>query len=237
MVIFAPLLSTVLDRRPLKLFYAAVLAALQLFIIALSIFVRAAYAAYCSSDCTELPALLILEAVQFGAAAIALLLCLLVIRRPEVYLRGHAVDRQYTTSLGGRWTFSWVNGLLSYAKANHGLDLGDLPILHLGARSEQLHKQFMEMKKRDRLWKTLVRAHYSEVLFQMVLTVLQAATQFLPTFVLYKFLELLEQSSKTESTNATAWAWIFTLGLSLILASSVETWLYWIVCECDTSVR
>ena len=186
--------------------------------------------AYHPSEYTDLTALLVLEAVQFGAATISLLLCCMIPRRPEVFLQGHDVDGQFSAAILGRWTFSWVNGLLAFAKSNKGLDLNHLPKLHLAARSEQLYRQFSDAKtqERERLWKTLFRAHYLEVLFQMILTVVQAAVQFLPTYALYKFLELLQQGSD-ESANPTAWAWLLSLGFSLMLASSVETWLYWIV--------
>ena len=186
---------------------------------------------YTSSECNDLAAFLSLEAVQFGAAVIWLMLYLLALRRPELCLQGHAVDRQYTTSLLGRWTFGWVNGLLSFAKSNKGLNLNDLPMLHLAARSEYLHGSFTKVDSQNELWKILAWAHCTEVLFQILLAVLQAAAQFLPTYAMYRFLELLERESGTQSSTMTQSAWILGLGISLILTSSVETWLYWIVCQ------
>ena len=230
MVLSLPLLAIVFERRPLRLFHSALLSAVQFFITACSVCLGAGYVAYNPSGSTDLAALFFLDAVQFGAAIISVLLCLLVVRRPEVYLQGHAVDRQYTTSLFGRWTFSWVNRLLSFAKSNKGLDLRHLPKLHLDVRSEHLHEKINEIKSRDQLWKTLVLAHCPEVIYQTLLTVIQAAAQFLPTFTMYKFLELLEQRSVGQSVDATGWAWILGLGFSVILTSSLETWLFWIVC-------
>ena len=186
---------------------------------------------YTSSGYNDLAAFLFLEAVQFGAAVIWLMLYLLALRRPELYLQGHAVDRQYTTSLLGRWTFGWVNGLLSFAKSNKCLNLSHLPRLHLGARSEYLHGNFTKIDTQTELWKVLAWAHSTEVLFQILLAVMQAAAQFLPTYAMYRFLELLEPESGSQSSILTQSAWILGLGISLILTSSVETWLYWIVCQ------
>lgn len=187
--------------------------------------------AYSPSESSDSPALFVLETVQFGAAVIALLLCLLVSRRPEVYLQGHAVDRQYTSSLAGRWTFGWANRLLSFAKSNNGLELSDLPKMHLDMRSQHLHEDFNRIEPRDQLWKTLLFAHQSELIHQTLLTVLQAAAQFLPTYALYKFLELLEERSQGQPIGGIGWAWISGLGFTLILISSVETWLFWILCQ------
>lgn len=186
--------------------------------------------AYYPPESTDLPSLSVLEAVQFGAAVVALVLCLLLVRRPELYLQGHAVDGQYTSSLAGRWTFSWANRLLSFAKSNNGLELGDLPKLHLDMRSEHLKEDINRIKPRDQLWKTLLFAHHVEIFHQTLLTVLQAAAQFVPTYALYKFLELFDERSEGQPIGGIGWAWIFGLGLTLILISSIETWLFWILC-------
>lgn len=231
MAISAPLVVFFLETRPVRLFHLALLSASQFLATACSICLRIGYGAYRPSESNDIPALYVLEAVQFGAAVIALLLCLLFFRRPEVYLQGHAVDRQYTSSLAGRWTFSWVNRLLSFAKSNNGLELSDLPKLHLDMRSQHLHENINRTKPRDQLWKTVLFAHRVEMIYQTLLTVLQAAAQFVPTYALYRFLELLEQRSEGQSIGGIGWAWISGLGFSLILISSIETWLFWILCQ------
>ena len=161
----------------------------------------------------------------------SMLLCMLLNRRPDVYFGGHPVDREYTTSLFGRWTFSWINGLLAFAKAEKGLELQHLPKLHLDVRSEYLYDKLSGMKQQRPLWKTLFLAHYKEALYQTLLTVAQAAAQFIPSYALYKFLNLLEQRSAGQSLDKAGWAWVLGLGFSVILASSMEAWLFWIVCK------
>lgn len=220
-----------LEVRPVRHFHLALLSASQFLATACSICFRTGYVAYRPSESSDLPALLVLEAVQLGAAVIALLLCLLLSRRPEVYIQGHAVDRQYTSSLAGRWTFSWANRLLSFAKSNNGLELSDLPKMHLDMRSQHLLEDFNRIEPRDQLWKTLLFAHRAEVIHQTLLTVLQAAAQFLPTYALYRFLELLEERSEGQPIGGIGWAWISGLGFSLILISSIQTWIFWILCQ------
>lgn len=220
-----------LERRPLDIFCSALANALGLFIIAFCLVLNNVLPQCNSSPRDECDSSFALDAVQFAAAAVSMLLCLFLHRRPAVYLGGHAVDSQYTTSLFGRWTFSWVNGLLAYAKAEKGLDLKHLPKLHLGVRSEYLHDKISGMKSKPHLWKTLALAHYQEALSQTLLTIVQAAAQFVPSYALYRFLDLLENRSAGQSLDKAGWAWIWGLGISMILASSMETWLFWIVCK------
>lgn len=174
---------------------------------------------------------MVLDAVQFAAGVLCLILFLLYPRRPMVYFLGHPVDKQYTVSAFSRYTFGWINSLLSFAKVNKGLDLKDLPYLHLDVRSAHLHEQFNQMETTDRLWKTLLAAHYPEALFQTVLSTVHGILLFAPSLAMYKFLELLEHRSEGEAVSNDAWAWIIGLGASIIITNSLETWLLWIVCK------
>ncbi|KAL8825332.1 MAG: hypothetical protein Q9191_004481 [Dirinaria sp. TL-2023a] len=212
--LFLPLFVLVLERRPLEIFYSSLANAFAVTLIALCLLLNSAFSRWNSSSSDGYDISFALDAVQFGAAIISMLLCALLKRRPDVYIGGHAVDRQYTTSLFGRWTFSWISGLLAFAKAEKGLDLEHLPKLHLNVRSGYLHDQISGLGEQRHLWKTLVLVHYKEALFQTLFTVAQAAVQFIPSYALYGLLNLLEQRSA---------------GGSVDRASSMETWLFWIV--------
>lgn len=166
-------------------------------------------------------------AVQLVAALVSLLSSLLFPRRPSVYHRGHTVDKQYTVSAIGRWTWTWAAEYLAIARVN-GLILDDLPKLHFGIRSNFLHNRFSNLERRDQLWKNIFVSHYRELLAQMILSAAQGFVQFGPQLAMYKFLELLE-SSNGASVRKTAWAWVIALGISLVLASWMEVWLHWIV--------
>ena len=159
----------------------------------------------------------------------SLILSLSFPRRPLVFYLGHAVDKEYTVSALSRYSFSWVNSLLSFAKANKGLDLKDLPCLRLGVRSAELHYQFNRLEKKDSLWKTLLSAHYLEALYQTGLSTIHGVLSFVPSIAMYKFLQLLEERSEGEAVSIEAWAWIFALGSSIMIANSIEAWLFWLV--------
>ena len=150
-------------------------------------------------------------------------------RRPAVFKDGMAVDAQYTGSALGRYTFTWGADLLAFSKVNQGLDMKDLPRLAHYTRSENLQARFNGLKKRDRLWKQMIVAFGSAFVQQYLLVSITSVTQFAPQFAMFNLLKLLEQRSEGASIAAVAWAWVFGLGLSLLISSWIEAWLFWII--------
>ncbi|KAL8784006.1 MAG: hypothetical protein Q9195_009216 [Heterodermia aff. obscurata] len=218
-----------LERKPVQLFESALRTAFAFVLLAASIATTYILEQHSENVQSTKSTSTVLDVVHFLAGLVSLVLCLSFPRRPMVYFFGHAVDKEYTVSALGRYSFNWVNSLFSFAKANKGLDLEDLPCLPLGARSAQLHHQFNRLEKKDRLWKTLLTAHYLEALYQTGLSTIHGVLSFVPSIAMYKFLRLLEERSEGEAVNNEAWAWIFGLGSSIIITNSIETWLLWVV--------
>ncbi|CAF9906103.1 MAG: hypothetical protein HETSPECPRED_006056 [Heterodermia speciosa] len=218
-----------LERKPVQLFESALRTGFAFLLLAASIVSTYILEQYSENVQSTNNTSTILDAVHFLAGVVALILCLSFPRRPLVSFFGHAVDKEYTVSILGRYSFSWINSLLSFAKANKGLDLKDLPYLHLGVRSAQLHDQFNKLEKKNRLWKTLLTAHYIEALYQTGLSTVHGVLSFIPSIAMYKFLRLLEERSEGEAVNNEAWAWIFGLGSSIMITNAIESWLLWVV--------
>ena len=218
------------ERKPVSLYRLALKSASVFLFLAASIGIANALIPY-NRDGQSRSASIALQAIQFAAAVVGLLLSLSLPRRPSVFLQNQPVDEQYTVSYLSRYSFSWTNSLLSVAKTKKGLDLEDLPFLHLGVRSAYLHEQLNMMQKKNRVWKIMLSAYYLEALFQTGLSTLLAFLTFAPTVAMYKFLQLLEERSAGEVVNSQAWAWIVGLGSSLLAMNLIETWLFWIVCE------
>ena len=174
---------------------------------------------------------MILLVLQTVAAAILTFACLCFPRRPSVFHKGQAVDKQHTTSALGRLTWLWADEYLALARTRQRLNLGDIPKLHLRMRSSFLHSSFTSLKSRDRLWKTVFFPHSLEILLQSLLAMAQGIIQFVPQLAMYKLLELIEErevSSDTVVTNV-AWIYVLGLGLSIVVAAWMEAWLYWVV--------
>lgn len=167
--------------------------------------------------------------VELIAAGISGCTCLFLPRRPLVSHNGQPVDKQYTVSALNQWTWTWAGEYLALASLKNRLVLSDIPVLHLGARSDYLVSRMTSMKPRDRLWKTLIFAHFRELVIQWMISLIQGIIQFAPQLAMYKLLELLENRSEGNPIAKSAWAYVIGLGVSISLAGWMETWMHWIV--------
>ena len=172
---------------------------------------------------------IVLTAVQLATALVALISFVSLPRRPTVFSDGKVVDAQYTGSVLGRYTFSWAGDMLAFAKVNKGLDLNDLPKLALYTRSRALQERFTLMRRRNRLWKQVVIAFWPTFVQQYLLIIIAGVTQFAPQFAMFNLLKLLEQRAEGGSVSMVAWAWVFGLGLAMLISSWLEAWLFWII--------
>ncbi|KAL8940293.1 MAG: hypothetical protein Q9216_002879 [Gyalolechia sp. 2 TL-2023] len=127
---------------------------------------------------------------------------------------------------GGPFVREWL-AVASWA--NRGLDMPDLPRLHLRARSEYLAKSFHEMKRSNALWKDMLWSHWLDLFGQSLLAMSQGIIQFAPQLAMYKLLELLEQRRKGETIASEAWVWVIVLGLSTIITAWIEAFMLWLV--------
>lgn len=169
------------------------------------------------------------DALQVAAAVVSLVACLSLPRRPSVSEMGHVVDGQYTVSAISSYTFDFAGKILSLARNKTSLDLVDLPLLHLWGRSAFLLQYFGKVTmKSDRLWKSIIYAHYPELLFQIAWAIMQSALQFAPQLAMYNLLKLLEQRSRGAPVENAAWGLVVALGAAIILASWTQAWASWI---------
>lgn len=165
-------------------------------------------------------AYILVDAVQSLLALVSLIASLSLPRRPSVSEGNHVVDDQYTVSAFSAYTFSFAGKVLSLARNRKSLDLVDLPKLHLWGRSSYLVHYFgSTATKNDRLWKSLVRAHWPELLFQTAWSTLQSILMFAPQLAMYQLLKLLEQRSQGSPVDHKAWGLVLALGISIMLAS------------------
>ena len=169
------------------------------------------------------------DASQFLAALSSTVSCLCLPRRPVVLNQNLIVDGQYTVSAFSSYTFGFASNVLSCARTKASLELNDLPRLHLEGRSSYLLQYFSTVTKdNDRLWTSILKAHWFEFIFQIVWAVLQSALAFVPQFVMYQLLRLLEQRSEGASIENKAWGLVIGLGGSITIASWAQAWAYWI---------
>ena len=171
---------------------------------------------------------IILDVTQLGTALLYVLVNLLLPRRPDVFLeKGNLVDRQFTTSAFGRYTFQWCDGLLKLAQRKV-LDMADLPRPDHLTRAENLQKSFLAIQSKGPLWKLVFLAHWPSFVSQWFLTIFQCLFQFGLQFALWNLLYILELRTEGQEASIEAWVWTAVLCLCLAIDSWIENWLLWV---------
>ncbi|PYI29539.1 multidrug resistance-associated protein [Aspergillus indologenus CBS 114.80] len=166
---------------------------------------------------------------QIGISCLRGFFCTLIPRRPDVYHQGQVVDQEKSVSIFGRITFSWVNGLLRFVATNKTLELDDLPNLPLSARAQTLHTRLERMRNSRELWKALILGHVRPLMLQGTLSIIQCLLGFGPQVALFGILKSLEDRCSSPGDANPTWVWVLGLGVVLVLSSSIESWLWWII--------
>ncbi|KAH8811251.1 ABC bile acid transporter [Xylogone sp. PMI_703] len=162
---------------------------------------------------------------QFVSSCILVFANLLIPRRADVYHNGKIVDRQHTTSILGKFTFSWATSTLNYVATNKGLDIADLPEVEYQRRSQTLLTQFEVVRRRDELWKVLFWARKAAFIEQWAIQALCSLTNFLPQVALYFPLKTLESRDVGANVTLKSWLLVSALGAAAISSSWIEAWM------------
>lgn len=165
-----------------------------------------------------------LQIVTIITAVIRAICCLVVPRRPDVYHQGKIVDQEYTVSLLSRFTFSYITPFIRYTGRKQGLTIESFPQLPLQARSEHLHDILQHADRQGRsLFVALCMVHSRALVLQVTLSLASGLLSFGPQIVLYGILKGLEDRSL-----GSPGIWAAFQGVAICLASSLNSWLWWI---------
>lgn len=171
----------------------------------------------------------ILSISQFVLTLLILGASLSIPRRPEIFDRnGKPVDREYTVSLGDRFSFTWPSPVLNYAAKNRTLTHDDLPAVSHFLRARTLRSGFDAVGRRDRLWKQIFSAHKKAFFAQWSLQIVTAVTNFLPQILLYLVLRLLEERDQGASNQFQLWLSALGMGLAVALGAWLESLLFFV---------
>ncbi len=150
-------------------------------------------------------------------------------RRPDVFFQGEQVDRMYTASALGRYTFSWPSGLLNLAAKKRDLDLSDLTRPDQYTRADCMSANWKSRKPSGhRLWLALVMAHKKPLAVQWFLTFVASVLNFAPQWVILQLLRYLEDRQPGGKQSLEVWMWVVWLGVAIIGQSWVESYLWWL---------
>lgn len=167
-------------------------------------------------------------------------LCVLLPRRPDVYHDDIMVDRELSTSILGRVTFSWARKVIRLGRQEKELDVAHLPGLDHSTRSQNLQESFAEAKSAITMktpngctttapmWRILVESNRAHLTWSAALGVLLALLSFTPHMALLHMLQVLESDSPEMKGSLRLGAWGVLLGLAIVCSSAVEQWVNWI---------
>ncbi|KAJ5280778.1 hypothetical protein N7478_006150 [Penicillium angulare] len=170
-----------------------------------------------------------LVAAAIGSALLRALFTILLPRRPNVYFEGGVVDKEFTITALGRYSFTWASDLLSFTVGRTNLEISDLPKLRAEKRADSLRVKFERAQGTGNVWKGIFVAHWRPLLLQMALTTVIGFLTFGPQLALFNILQSLEGRDSEGWTPTRSWIWVSALGVFMLLYSTVEAWLFWSV--------
>jgi hypothetical protein len=168
-----------------------------------------------------------LRVSQLALSALTAFSSISLPRRPDVFRDGKPVDRMYSVSALGRYSFSWVGGMLALARKKNRLELNDLPTMDHYTRSKDLSEEWGKEKHPRKLWIEIFLAHKWPFIIQWLLTLLSAFGGFAPQFTTYHILQILERREPGDAASPEAWVWVVALTLTTIGQAVIESWLFW----------
>jgi ABC-type multidrug transport system fused ATPase/permease subunit len=167
-------------------------------------------------------------------------LCLLLPRRPNVYHNNIMVDREFSTSILSRITFSWASKVICLSHQEKELEPVQLPGLDYSTRSQSLQESFSEAKAAITkemprgcttpvpMWKILVRSNRAYLTLTAVLCLPLALLSFTPHMVLLHLLQVLESDSPERLSPLQLGVRGLSLGLAIVCSSVSEQCVNWI---------
>ncbi|PNP66822.1 hypothetical protein FNYG_13552 [Fusarium nygamai] len=172
---------------------------------------------------------LVLRAVNVGAVVFLCLSSVLLPRRPDVFFKGKKVDEQWTVSAFSRYTWSWVDPLLSFAVKKNDLDASDVPHVDRTLRAADLKEDWLASKPQGSLFRSLFWAYKGSFMVQLSLTVFRNILALLPFWTMLRVINILEQRDVglSGASNLELWILIFAMAGFNLLDAWVEGWVFW----------
>lgn len=174
---------------------------------------------------------LALRACELASALCLIFSSLAIPRRPEVFDKeGRLIDRQFSDTALSRFTFAWCAPILSLARKKNDLDLADLARPDHYTRAHDVSAAWKLKDLQGPLWWSLIRAHWPAFALQWTLTLATAFLNFAPQWVILQILRGLENyaSHGDAPRGPELWVWVIWLGISIIVQSWVESYLFWL---------
>ena len=169
-------------------------------------------------------------------AAIAGVCCNWTIpRRPDVFRRGHLVEREASTSFLGLITFTWAESLLNIAHGSRLLDFEDLPVLRSEYSTQGMGEDVFTKTRRkgsgacdESFVSTLWHLSRKTLLRQALMGIVIIGLGYAPQAALFGLLRSLDLRQSTSQQDSRPWAYVFMLCLPMMASSTLDHVRHWI---------
>ncbi|RHZ63461.1 uncharacterized protein CDV56_108862 [Aspergillus thermomutatus] len=174
----------------------------------------------------------LLIGLQIALSLCAIVLNLLVPRRPDVFHNGTPVDREYSTSYLEWLSFSWIAPWLKTMKSRT-VRISDLPELCYSLRAESALRTCFQMMSGGTagargLWMVILRSELGLLSLQGIITLSSSLLGFVPQFAVMRILATLEKSRQGERDEARLYAFLVLLCTSTMATAVLDSLKYWI---------
>ncbi|QPC60528.1 hypothetical protein HYE67_002759 [Fusarium culmorum] len=175
----------------------------------------------------QLPIISIIFLIVSALSAVALAFASTCLpRRPEVFHRNSAIDRQWTVSVLRRLTWSWVQPLLHQAAQRNDLGTEDVPQADSRLRSQDLRKQWDQLTRQESLFRSIVALYKGRMVVLWAVTLVRCAVSILPFWFMLKIINILEDRT-AHVDSMQLMVFVLLMALSNLLDSWMEGWAYW----------
>lgn len=148
-------------------------------------------------------------------------------RRPDVFIDGREVDRQFTVSALNKYTWSWVEPILNFAAKKNDLDVNDVPKPDRRLRADGLKQDWDAFEFKGSLLRSLLWAYKGSMAFQWGLTILRGFFGILPFWGMLRLIKILEERGSGGSPTLEMWGLIIWMAVFNMVDAWIEGWIFW----------
>jgi hypothetical protein len=139
--------------------------------------------------------------------------CISLPRRPDVFYKGEKVDREWSTTVLSRYTWTWVNDLLQTAKRQGDLDEKDIAKPDHSIRAESLVNAWNKANYQGSLLQSLLKAYGLRLAFQWAIIIFRCIIGIGPFWTMLQLVQTLEDRDAGIVTPRDLWGLVFLMGL------------------------
>lgn len=155
----------------------------------------------------------VLRVANLAVVLVLALSCILLPRRPHVYLNGEQVDSEYTVTFLSRMTWGWAWPVLKIASNKGDLDKTDIPQPSHHIRANWLVAEWNAQNFKGGLLMSLVKLYWTRIGLQWSVALFRCVVGIGPFWVMLRLIQILEATAPEDRSSASLWQLILALAI------------------------